>query len=129
MWAGKERNYTTGRGAIPFAVPEHITPWMQALFKQLARDRYLVGHRRRDFAAEAARYVNEINAGHPFIDGNGRTQRFWLRMLAANAAFYLDLGLRDTKRWNEASTIGFLRQDYGPMARLLQSRLRLPKPA
>jgi fido (protein-threonine AMPylation protein) len=128
-WAGKERNYTTGRGAIPFAVPEHITSWMEGLFKQLARDGYLVGRRRQDFAAEAARYVNDINAGHPFIDGNGRTQRFWLRMLADNAGFYLDLGLRDTKRWNEASSIGFLRQDHGPMARLLQSRLRRPKPA
>jgi cell filamentation protein len=127
-WSGKERNYTTGRGSVPFAVPKHITSWMEDLFKQLARDGYLVGRSKRDFAAEAARYVNEINACHPFIDGNGRTQRFWLRMLADDAGFYLDLGSRDTKRWNEASRIGFLRQDHRPMARLLGSRLRPLRP-
>jgi len=127
-WAGKERNYTTGRGPIPFAVPEHITAWMQGLFKQLTRDRYLVGRGQRDFAAEAARYVNEINAGHPFIDGNGRAQRFWLRMLADNAGFYLDLNSRASKPWNDASRIGFLQQDHRPMARLISSRLRPLKP-
>ena len=123
-WAGKERNYTTGRGAATFAVPGHITTWMEGLFKQLARDGYLVGRSKRDFAAEAASYVNEINAGHPFIDGNGRTQRFWLRMLADNAGFGLDLGSQDAKRWNAASRIGFLKQDHRPMARLIESRLR-----
>jgi fido (protein-threonine AMPylation protein) len=123
-WAGKERKYTTGRGAVPFAVPDYITGWMTDLFKQLAREGYLVGRSKREFAAEAARYVNEINACHPFIDGNGRTQRFWLRMLADHVGFDLDLGSEDRKRWNEASRIGFLKQDHRPMARLIQNRLR-----
>ena len=85
QWARRQRNYTTGRGSVPFAVPRYIARWMEDLFKQLARDRYLVGRTKQDFAEAAARYVNEINACHPFIDGNGRTQRFWLRMLADNA--------------------------------------------
>ncbi len=113
-WAGRERNYTSGRGAVPFAVPEYITGWMEALFKQLARDGYLAGQTRQDFAAAAARYVNEINACHPFIDGNGRTQRFWLRMLAGNAGLDLALSSQDRRSWNEASRIGFIKQDHGP---------------
>ena len=76
-WAGKERRYTTGRGEIPFAVPEYIERTMEALFAELARNRYLIGYAKHDFAEAAARYVNEINACHPFVDGNGRTQRFW----------------------------------------------------
>ena len=128
QWAGRERNYTTGRSAVPFAVPRYIAGWMESLFKQLAHDRYLVGRSKRDFATEAARYVNEINACHPFIDGNGRTQRFWLRMLANNAGFDLTLGPRDRRRWNEASRIGFVKQDHRPMTRLLQSRLSLIDP-
>jgi fido (protein-threonine AMPylation protein) len=124
QWAGRERNYTTGRGSAPFAVPAYIAGWMEDLFKQLARDRYLVGRTKQDFAAAAARYVNEINACHPFTDGNGRTQRFWLRMLADNAGFDLDIGSRDKKRWNDASRIGFMKQDHCRMARLLQSRLK-----
>jgi fido (protein-threonine AMPylation protein) len=75
-WAGRERKYTTGRGSIPFAVPDHITSWMNGLFDQLATEDYLIGLRKQDFAAGSAKFVNEINACHPFIDGNGRTQRF-----------------------------------------------------
>ncbi len=122
-WAGKERKYTTGRGSIPFAVPEHIGPWMQQQFDALARDNYLVGLDLDALAQAAAKYVNEINAAHPFIDGNGRTQRFWLRMLADNAGFDLTLSERDSKRWNEASRLGFARSDHAPMAKLLRQRL------
>nr|WP_294513811.1 Fic family protein [uncultured Rhodopila sp.] len=123
-WAGRERNYTTGRSSVPFAVPEYIRRWMEDLFGQLARDDYLIARSTQDFATGAARYANEINACHPFIDGNGRTQRFWLRMLADHAGFDLELGSRDRKRWNEASRVGFIKQDHRPMARLIQSRLR-----
>jgi fido (protein-threonine AMPylation protein) len=122
-WAGKERSYTTGRGAIPFAVPEHIGPWMQQQFNKLAAERYLVGLGLEAFAEAAAVYVNEINAAHPFIDGNGRTQRFWLRMLADNAGFDLTLTGRDSTAWNEASRLGFAKSDHAPMAVLLKKRL------
>ena len=132
-WAGKERKYTTGRGAIPFAVPEHIGGWMQQQFNTLASDDYLVGKSLDAFAIAAAKAVNEINAAHPFIDGNGRTQRFWLRMLANNAGFDLTLRDRDAKRWNDASRRGFTDSDHAPMAALLKARLKKrddePRPA
>lgn len=123
-WAGKERKYTTGRGSVPFAVPEHIGPWMQQQFNALAGDGYLVGKSLDEFADAAAKYVNEINAGHPFVDGNGRTQRFWLRMLADNAGFDLTLRDSDRKRWNDASRLGFMHSDHSAMAALLKARLK-----
>lgn len=123
-WAGRERRYTTGRGSIPFAVPEHIGPWMKLQFDRLAQQRYLIDLSRDEFSEHAARYVNEINAAHPFIDGNGRTQRFWLRMLADSAGFDLTLHDSDAKRWNEASRVGFVRSEHASMARLLRSRMR-----
>ena len=52
-WAGKERRYTTGRGEIPFAVPEYIERTMEALFAELARNRYLIGYAKHDFAEAA----------------------------------------------------------------------------
>lgn len=123
-WACKERKYTTGRGSIPFAVPEHIDPWMQQQFDALAREDCLASVGPDAFADAAARYVNEINAAHPFIDGNGRAQRFWLRMLADNAGFELTLRDSDGKRWNQASRTGFMRSDHAPMVTLLRKRLR-----
>jgi cell filamentation protein len=123
-WAGRERRYTTGRGAAPFAVPEYIETWMTQQFATLRAEKYLIGRSRDDFAAAAAKYVNEINAGHPFVDGNGRTQRSWLRMLSDNAGFELRLTERDTKRWNSASARGFTASDHAPMAALLKERLK-----
>lgn len=122
-WAGKERKYTTGRGSVPFAVPEHIGPWMVRQFNRLAGEDYLKDLPLEAFAEKAAVYVNEINAAHPFIDGNGRTQRFWLRMLADHAGFDLTLTGRDGKRWNEASRLGFVKSDHEAIAALLKRRL------
>lgn len=97
---------------------------MTQQFATLRAEKYLVGRSLDDFAAAAAKYVNEINAAHPFVDGNGRTQRTWLRMLADNAGFELRLTERDIKRWNDASARGFKASDHTPMATLLKERLK-----
>lgn len=122
-WAGQERRYTTGRGDAPFAVPEYIAPWMEQRFDLLKSENNLVGLKRGAFAARAAEHVNEINAAHPFIEGNGRTQRTWLRVLADGARFQLTLSGQDREAWNAASKMGFERSDHTPMAELLRDRL------
>jgi fido (protein-threonine AMPylation protein) len=98
---------------------------MTQQFAKLRAEKYLVGQSLDDFSAAAAKYVNEINFAHPFVDGNGRTQRSWLRMLADNAGFELRLTERDIKRWNDASARGFKASDHAPMATLLKDRLVL----
>lgn len=123
-WAGQERRYTTGRGDAPFAVPEFIAPWMDKRFELLHSESNLVGLKRKAFAARAAEHVNEINAAHPFIEGNGRAQRTWLRLLADNAGLQLTLSGRDRDAWNDASKTGFERADHGPMVELLRSHLK-----
>ena len=122
-WAGQERTYTTGRGPVPFAVPEHITGWMEAQFTIIAEENYLIGLDPDPFANRAAEFVNEINAGHPFIDGNGRTQRNWLRLLCEGAGYQLTFETTDRERWNESSRIGFDESDHAPMAELIGERL------
>ena len=96
---------------------------MNEQFAKLKAKNYLVGLDTDDFAIEAAEIINEINAGHPFPDGNGRTQRHWLRMLANNAGFELTLRETDRELWNEASRIGFEKGDHIPMAAFIRERL------
>jgi len=38
-----------------------------------------------------ARVARELNAAHPFREGNGRTQRAFLRQLAATGGYRLEL--------------------------------------
>jgi cell filamentation protein len=126
-WAGRVRTYTTGRGAAPFALPEQIEPWLNRRFELLRMERYLVGLNPNDFSDRAAEHVNEINAAHPFIEGNGRTQRVWLRVLAERAGFTLSLAGVNREHWYEASRIGFEEADHTPMAALIRANLSAPK--
>lgn len=122
-WAGEFRTYTTGRGAAPFATPENILPWLTRHFTGLHQEDVLKSLDTDRFALRAAVYVNEINAAHPFIEGNGRTQRVWLRLLAECAGHVLLLRSEDGARWYEASRIGFEMGDSAPMAALIRDGL------
>lgn len=92
---------------------------MDKQFEALKAQRYLRGLRPEQLARKAAMLVNEINAAHPFIEANGRTQRIWLRLVGLQADHELVLRLADRARWHEASRIGFERVDHAPMAKLL----------
>lgn len=123
-WAGEFRRYTTGRGQAPFARPEFIEPELKRTFASLEGEGFLRGLDRAGFAERAAGYVNEINAAHPFVEGNGRVQRVWLRGLAEEAGYGLRFQQGESERqaWNRASEIGFYRTD-APMAELIGARL------
>src|SRR3954471_9779442 len=65
-------------GGSMFAYPEHLATGLKTLFAQLRRDNYLRGPSPAAFAAGAAHVLAELNALHPFRDGNGRTQLIFL---------------------------------------------------
>jgi fido (protein-threonine AMPylation protein) len=123
-WAGEERRYTTGRGPIPFAPPEHITGWMAKQFEAFHDADELRGLDPVAFADAAAAIINEINAAHPFIEGNGRVQRIWLANVAERAGYEFSIRPEDRDPWYAASRIGFEQNDRGPMAALLLSRIQ-----
>jgi fido (protein-threonine AMPylation protein) len=123
-WAGTERRYTTGRGATPFAVPGMIAPWMEQQFTAFRKADELRGLSPEVFARRAAELINEINAGHPFVEGNGRVQRIWLAGVAERAGFEFSIRPEDREPWYAASRIGFEQSDYAPMAALLLSRIQ-----
>lgn len=122
-WAGKQRDYTTGRGPAPFAPPEHIKNWMEDQFKKLKKENYLQGLSKELFAEKIGPIVNEINAAHPFIEGNGRTQRLWLQIVADQAGHKLSLKMEDRESWYEASRIGFEQVNHKPMIDLIKKCL------
>jgi cell filamentation protein len=122
-WAGQERTYTTGRGPAPFATPENIGPWVEKQFQSLKDQNFLRGLNAADFARKAAVLVNEINAAHPFIDGNGRAQRAWLRLVGAEAGHKIEFRSADRKAWYEASRLGFVAVDHAPMAKLIEQSI------
>ena len=81
-WAGQVRTVPLSKGDSLFARPEYIERAAGALFGGLRQERHLRGLDRAAFIERAAHYFGEINALHPFREGNGRTQRAFIERVA-----------------------------------------------
>jgi cell filamentation protein len=87
-WAGEIRTIRTGKGNNWFCYPEYIEGEANRLFGELAAGNLLADSSgKQEFAEGAAWFLSEINAVHPFREGNGRVQLVLLTMLARNAGF------------------------------------------
>ena len=79
-WAGRLRTIDISRDETLFAPHSRIEPYAQTVFAQLAAERHTLAA--VDIAGRLAHYLGEINAMHPFREGNGRTQRIFIDELA-----------------------------------------------
>lgn len=80
---------------------------MNRIFDGLAAASYLIGLSPGDFAVQAAHVLAEINAVHPFREGNGRTQLTFLAVLAGHAGFTFDDDVLDRDRVLDAMIASF----------------------
>lgn len=70
-----------------FAPPQHIASYAEESLGRLAADRHLRGLGRDEFVTKLAGYHGDINAAHPFREGNGRAQRAFFGQLAHDAGY------------------------------------------
>jgi fido (protein-threonine AMPylation protein) len=75
------------KGDTLFALAEGIEPQGRQLFDDLARRHHLHGLDRDQFVTGAGQFLSDLNALHPFREGNGRTQRVFLQLLANQAGW------------------------------------------
>ncbi len=94
-WAGRYRTIRISKGDSVFCYPENIAAQMTRVFDWLKDQDFLRGRETVDFAEDAAHFLAELNAIHPFREGNGRTQLTFLTLLAAAARHGLDLDKLD----------------------------------
>lgn len=117
-WAGKIRTVDIIRGESRFCNVRHIHTYADTVFSSLKAENYLKTLSKEQFAARAAHYLSEINAIHPFREGNGRVQRLFMSQLAGNAGFslsYAALGRDEMYSAMEAAFFG----DEKPLAALM----------
>lgn len=89
-WAGDPRTVRTSKGGNMFCYPENIAAQMRRLFGELARADHFRGLDADKFAAASAHFLAELNAIHPFREGNGRTQLVFLKLIAHGAGHEVD---------------------------------------
>ena len=117
-WAGTIRSIRIGKGGIWFCFPKHIEGEMEKLFGQLADEGHFRDLAAAEFAVKAARFLSELNAIHPFREGNGRVQMSFLTLLADNAGLPFNAAALEPQRAMQAMIESFKRSLL-PLERLI----------
>jgi len=127
-WAGEARTVNIAKntnyaGTAMFAMFDRIEPEITKTLNRLnnipiEKDNIEV------FSERISEYFNEINAAHPFREGNGRTNRLFCSELAKTEGYYIDWDAMDQKAYIDASIQGTLNADYSVMAMLIRDNTR-----
>lgn len=90
-FAGKFREENISKGEFRFASFEYIEPELNRLLEQLKTEEILKGLNKGNLAKRLAYYLSELNVLHPFREGNGRTNREFIRQIALKNGYILNL--------------------------------------
>jgi cell filamentation protein len=88
-WAGRLRTIDISKGGNRFAHHAHIEIAGASIFQKLAKENHLAELGPDAFSDRAAFYLGELNALHPFREGNGRAQREFISHLAHANSYYV----------------------------------------
>ena len=83
----------------------------------------LEAHNPEDFITKAAEFLAELNAIHPFREGNGRSQLAFMAMLGEAAGFSFDFARVRRDSFMPAMIASYA-GDIAPLSVELQSLLR-----
>ncbi len=117
-WAGQPRNIRIGKGGNWFCYPEYLSHEMHRAFAPAILAALLEAPSANVFAERAADLLADINAGHPFREGNGRTQLAYLKLLATTTGY----GFNDDVLIPATVMDAMIRSfsgDLGPLRRLI----------
>nr|WP_294502019.1 Fic family protein [uncultured Rhodopila sp.] len=101
----------------------YIASQLDQRFATIRAENILIGMTREDFVARAAEHVSELNAIHPFREGNGRTVRAWLQRLGETAGHPIALERISPQPWISASIASFRCGDYAAMREVITGAL------
>ncbi len=89
-WAGKIRvGEFMFKDDSMFFKAAYIEQGFNSFYKKLCEENFLKGLPKDKFCERLAYYMGELNALHPFREGNGRTSRLYFKQLAKRAGYQL----------------------------------------
>ncbi len=121
-WAGELRKIDIAKGNM-FCRAMFLENQAEVVFGAIGKDHYLEGLDYAQFVKRLTYHFSEINALHPFRDGNGRSQREFIRELALYNHYAIDFSIATGKEMLDASVEAFLCR-YEKMEALFDRCLR-----
>jgi cell filamentation protein len=131
-WAGKRRTVEISKGGkqfFPLSRFDTALSYIDALiagYKRLGRDE------KEKLSRKLAEILDAVNYLHPFREGNGRTQRELLRLLAWEKGWKLNLNPPDSAEIYERYMAGTIDGDIDLLEKLIfecLNRMECPKQA
>lgn len=118
-WAGKYRTVRICKNDFMFSYPEYIDQELDKEFAKLKSNSYFKDLSLTLFCEEITRFKIEINAIHPFREGNGRVIRLLVEDIAFNAGYHVEFNQVTKNDYINAMILS--PTEEGPLKKLITS--------
>lgn len=122
-WSGEIRTIDIAKEHM-FCNAKFIRPQADEIFLKLKKESYLGKLDNDGFIKRLAYYLGEINALHPFREGNGRSQREFIRALALRNGYVIHYDRITPKEMISASIKSFM-CNYCEMEELIKKCIEI----
>lgn len=107
------------KGETRFAHTNFIDTELDQIFAELTSERCLKDCDEERFFARLAYFYSELNVVHPFREGNGRTIRTFIWLIALQSGWFLNWKNLDSNKNIAACQAAYL-DDETPLTQLLK---------
>lgn len=122
-WAGEIRTVEIGKGNL-FCTTSCIHEYSESLFAKYFKQCYSVKDNIRDFINALAINYGDLNALHPFREGNGRAQREFARLLCLECGYDFCLACTTHKKMLAASKLSFDKGDNSGLIEIFSEAVK-----
>lgn len=122
-WAGKTRTVNIGKGNL-FCLVQNIDAYADSVFPGMLDTCMKHRHDREKFIRTLAGYYADVNALHPFREGNGRAQREFTRELCLACGYEFDLTHTGHEEMLRASILSFNTGDNTGLEAIFQTAIQ-----
>lgn len=118
-WAGKKRTVEISKAGKQFFPTSHFDNAFRYIDQLIAEFKEIPKDNKRLIAEKLANILDYVNYLHPFRDGNGRTQREFIRSLALEKGWTLNLNPPDSKSVYQRYMKGTVESDVNTLTELI----------
>lgn len=118
-WAGKKRKVEISKDSNQFFPTSHFDNAFRYIDQTIAEFKKIPKDNKKLLAEKLAIILDNVNYLHPFREGNGRTQREFLRLLALEKDLTLNLNPPDNKSVYERYMKGTIEGDVKTLTELI----------
>jgi len=119
-WAGKERTVEISKSDSLFCTLRCLSSYAETVFSHYYQE---CKENEKDidkFVEVFAKNYGDLNALHPFREGNGRAQREFARMICADCGYAFDLSSTTHEKMVEASQISLRANDNAALLEIFR---------